>query len=138
MRRTIKSISIVLATALFSVVSLTAPAQQKKGVQWAIPATYRKMANPVQGDTVSVRAGEVSYARNCASCHGREGHGDGPRGKMCITFPGDFSTPAFKDYTDGEIFYQTKHGRGEMPAYDRRIPDHEIWSIVNYIRKLIS
>lgn len=111
-------------------------AQQKKGEPWTIPAEYKKMANPVTKDDASVKAGQVSYMKNCASCHGKTGLGDGPKGRMTKTFPGDFSGAAFQGYADGEMFYQTKFGRGEMPAYDKKIPDNEMWSIVNYMRTL--
>ncbi|MRR21112.1 cytochrome c [bacterium] len=94
------------------------------------------MANPVAKDDASVKAGLASYSKNCASCHGKTGLGDGPKGRMTKTFPGDFSAAAFQAYADGEMFYQTKFGRGEMPAYDKKVPDTEIWSIINYMRTL--
>lgn len=136
MKRTIKTVTVLFATALFAFATVTANGQQKKGEPWVIPAEYKKMANPVAKDDASVKAGQVSYMKNCASCHGKTGLGDGPKGRMSKTFPGDFSGAAFQGYTDGEMFYQTKFGRGEMPAYDKKIPDNEMWSIVNYMRTL--
>ncbi len=136
MKRSFKVFSVILATAMFAMFSVTANAQQKKAEPWNIPAEYKKMANPVKADDASVKAGLASYTKNCASCHGKTGLGDGPKGRMCKVFPGDFSGAAFQGLTDGEMFYQTKTGRGEMPAYDKKIPDNEIWSIVNYMRTL--
>lgn len=136
MKKTIKTISVVLATALFAFASVTANAQQKKGEPWNIPAEYKKMANPVAKSDAAVKAGQTSYTKNCASCHGKTGLGDGPKGRMTKTFPGDFSGGEFQGYTDGEMFYQTKFGRGEMPSYDKKIPDTEIWNIVHYMRSL--
>jgi len=136
MKRSVKVISVMFLTASFGFMSVTANAQQKKGEPWEIPAEYKKMANPVTADAASVKAGQMAYTKNCASCHGKTGLGDGPKGRMCKTFPGDFSGEAFQGYTDGEIFYQTKFGRGEMPAYDKKIPDTEIWNMVNYMRSL--
>ena len=80
------------------------------------------------------KLGASSWAKNCASCHGKTGLGDGPKGRMTKTFPGDFSGAAFQAFADGEMFYQTKIGRGEMPAYDKKIPDNEIWAIVHHMR----
>jgi mono/diheme cytochrome c family protein len=111
-------------------------AQQAKGEPWNIPAEYKKMVNPIAKDDAAVKAGQLAYAKNCASCHGKTGLGDGPKGRMTKTFPGDFSSAAFQAYTDGEMFYQTKIGRGEMPAYDKKIPDAEIWKMVHYMRTL--
>ncbi|MCU0409749.1 MAG: cytochrome c [Bacteroidales bacterium] len=109
-------------------------AQQKKGEPWTIPAEYKKMANPVAKDDANLKLGASSWAKNCASCHGKTGLGDGPKGRMTKTFPGDFSAAAFQAFTDGEMFYQTKMGRGEMPAYDKKIPDNEIWAMVHHMR----
>ncbi|MCI0522385.1 MAG: cytochrome c [Bacteroidales bacterium] len=109
-------------------------AQQKKGEPWTIPAESKKMANPVAKDDATLKLGASSWAKNCASCHGKTGLGDGPKGRMTKTFPGDFSSAAFQAYTDGDIFYQTKVGRGEMPAYDKKIPDNEIWALVHHMR----
>ena len=47
MKRTIKSVTVLFATALFAFATVTASAQQKKGEPWVIPAEYKKMANPV-------------------------------------------------------------------------------------------
>jgi mono/diheme cytochrome c family protein len=110
--------------------------QQKKGEPWVIPAEYSLMANPFAADEVSVKAGRLAYEKRCALCHGRSGLGDGAKGKLCMTFPGDFSGVAFQTYTDGEIFYQTRFGRGEMPANKNRVSDTEIWNMVNYMRTL--
>lgn len=109
-------------------------AQQKKGEPWTIPAEYKKMANPVAKDDANLKLGASSWAKNCASCHGKTGLGDGPKGRMTKTHPGDFSGAAFQAYSDGDMFYQTKTGRGEMPAYDKKIPDNEIWAIVHHMR----
>ncbi len=109
-------------------------AQQKKGEPWTIPAEYKKMANPVAKDDANLKLGASSWAKNCASCHGKTGLGDGPKGRMTKTFPGDFSGAAFQGFSDGDIFYQTKFGRGEMPAYDKKIPDNEIWAMVHHMR----
>lgn len=127
----------MLATTMFALLSVTVNGQQqKKGEPWNIPAEYKKMANPVAADDASVKAGQALYTRNCASCHGKTGLGDGPKGRMSKTFPGDFSGAEFQAFTDGEMFYQTKFGRGEMPAYDKKIPDKDIWNIVNYMKTL--
>ncbi len=136
MKRSIKVFSVMFVTAAFAFMSVTANAQQKKGEPWVIPAEYKKMANPVAKDDASVKAGMTAYNKNCASCHGKTGLGDGPKGRMTKTFPGDFSGAAFQAYTDGEMFYQTKFGRDEMPAYDKKIPDTEIWSMIHYMRTL--
>jgi hypothetical protein len=62
------------------------------------------------------------------------GLGDGVKARALKTFPGDFSSAAYQDQTDGEHFYKTKFGRGEMPKYEGKMSDNDIWNMVNYMR----
>ena len=101
---------------------------------WEVPAKYKAMKNPVTADAESVQMGAMLYKKSCASCHGRTGLGDGVKARGLDTFPGDFSGAVYQDQTDGEHFYKTKFGRGEMPAYDKKIPDEDMWHMVNYMR----
>jgi mono/diheme cytochrome c family protein len=110
--------------------------QGEKGKPWDIPAKYKDMKSAVKSSPESIQAGEALYKKNCASCHGKAGLGDGPKAKTLETFPGDFSSAAFQGQTDGTLFYQTKFGRDEMPKYDKKIEDSDIWNIVNFMRTL--
>ncbi len=123
-------------SALLLFISPDVVAQQRKGEPWVIPPGYAGMTNPLPADDAVIRAGQLAYDRKCAVCHGKTGLGDGPRGKMSKIFPGDFSGAEFHKFSDGEIFYQTKFGRGEMPAYEKKSSDTEIWSMVHYMRRL--
>lgn len=101
---------------------------------WVIDAKYKAMKNPVKADAASIAAGKELYNKNCASCHGKTGLGDGVKARTLETFPGDFSKPAYQNLPDGELFGKTKLGRDEMPKYDGKIQDEDIWHIVNYSR----
>jgi mono/diheme cytochrome c family protein len=138
MKKAYKVTLIPCLIMLLSLATVTISAQQKKGEPWIIPQEYKVMTNPLTADSVTIQAGKLAYERKCTLCHGKTGQGDGPRGKMSKTFPGDFSSEAFQNYTDGEIFYQTKMGRGEMPAFEKRSSDTEIWSMVLYMRTMGS
>jgi mono/diheme cytochrome c family protein len=74
------------------------------------------------------------YTKNCASCHGKAGLGDGVKARALKTFPGDFSKTDFQGQTDGDHFYKSKMGRGEMPKYEGKLADNDIWNLVNYMR----
>jgi mono/diheme cytochrome c family protein len=131
--KTIKILAtVVLAISVMSLVSAKAP----KNKPWDIPAKYKDMANAVKTSDASVKAGEALYKKNCASCHGKTGLGDGAKAKTLDTFPGDFSSADFQGLTDGTMFYQTKFGRGDMPKYDKKIEDTDIWNMINYMRTL--
>ncbi|MBL7113855.1 MAG: cytochrome c [Bacteroidales bacterium] len=101
---------------------------------WEVPAKYKSMKNPITADDASINSGTLLYKKHCASCHGKVGLGDGVKARQLETFPGDFSAAAYQDQTDGEHFYKTKFGRNEMPAYDKKVSDDDIWHIINYMR----
>ncbi len=108
--------------------------QQEQPEPWEVPDDYKTMENPVKKDSVSIETGKSKYNRYCAICHGRTGLGGGIKGKQMKTFPGDFSGEVYQSQTDGEHFYKTMFGRGEMPAYENTLSDEDIWHIVNYVR----
>jgi mono/diheme cytochrome c family protein len=101
---------------------------------WEVPDEFKNMTNPIEPSEESVGKGMILYIRNCASCHGREGLGDGPKAQTLETFSGDMSSDAYQSQTDGEHFYKSKFGRGEMPSYENKLSDEQIWHLVNYMR----
>jgi mono/diheme cytochrome c family protein len=104
---------------------------------WVAPAEYDKKANPVKSDEASIAAGKALWTKNCQSCHGKTGMGDGPKAAGLKTPSGDFTTEAFQKQSDGSIFYKTSEGRNDMPSFKKKIPDQDdIWNLVNYIRTL--
>jgi mono/diheme cytochrome c family protein len=131
MIKVIGMMSILFAAVLF--VSMTYQ-DQNPAEPWEVPAKYKNMENPVAADAESVKVGRMLYTKNCASCHGRTGLGDGAKARGLDTFPGDMSSDAYQSQTDGEHFYKSKFGRGEMPKYENKIADEDIWHMVNYMR----
>lgn len=119
---------LITAAILISFTSLDDPKP------WEVPAKEKAMKNPKAADAESVKAGQMLYNKNCASCHGKTGLGDGVKARGLETFPGDFSGSFYQSQTDGEHFYKTKIGRGEMPKYAGKIADEDIWHMVNYMR----
>ena len=115
---------------LFGLALMSYVAPQK----WEAPAKYKTMKNPVKSDATSLASGKELWNKNCASCHGKAGLGDGVKARTLKDFPGDFASADFQQQTDGEHFYKTKFGRGEMPKFDKKVPDEDIWTIVNYMR----
>jgi mono/diheme cytochrome c family protein len=120
-------------SAFVCLISATLVAQPKP---WVVPDSFKTMKNPVAQGDASTKAGLAVFTKNCASCHGKTGLGDGVKARAIKTFPGDFSKPEFQNLTDGEIFYKTKTGRDEMPKYEGKLSDDDIWNTVNYMRTL--
>jgi mono/diheme cytochrome c family protein len=126
-----KTIRLFFLSAAVLLLSATLVAQPKP---WTVPANFKTMKNPVAKDDASTKAGKTLYDKNCSSCHGKAGLGDGVKARALKTFPGDFSKAEYQDQADGEHFYKTKTGRGEMPKYEGKMSDTDIWNTVNYMR----
>jgi mono/diheme cytochrome c family protein len=126
-----KTLKLILLSSAILVLSTSMIAQPKP---WTVPANFKTMKNPVAKGDASNKAGLSKYTANCASCHGKAGLGDGVKARSLKDFPGDFSKAEFQGQNDGDLFYKTKMGRGEMPKYDGKLSDDDIWNIVNYMR----
>ena len=128
-----KTLKLFFVSASVLILSATLVAQPKP---WVVPANFKSMKNPVAQSDGSAKVGMALYTKNCASCHGKTGLGDGVKARTLKDSPGDFSKADFQKQSDGDLFYKTKTGRGEMPKYEGKLTDDEIWNLVNYMRTL--
>ncbi len=104
------------------------------------------VTNPVAATPASIAAGKKAYDANCAACHGNMAQGAVKAGVVIsiIEEQGGKQAPDLTDdrwdhgSTDGEIYTVIKRGIPPtmMAGWDGRIPDNDIWSIVNYLRTL--
>ena len=138
MRKTPKLITLLVTVviAVVFVLGNAANAQQAKAKPWPVPDKNKTMKAAVNlKDAAVIASGKELWAKNCKSCHGAKGLGDGPKGASLKTHPGDFSSAAFQAGTDGELFFRTNTGRDEMPGYEKKIPDaNDRWALVAYMR----
>lgn len=125
-----------IMTVAVMVFSLTAHAQTRGG-----NAAARAVKNPVATTPASVTAGAAAYKKYCAFCHGADAKGNGPLA------PKDSNPPNLTDNTwvhgstDGEIFTVIANGAGadsKMVGFKGKMPDQDLWHIVNYLRSLGS
>jgi cytochrome c oxidase cbb3-type subunit 3 len=94
----------------------------------------------------SIAAGKRVFDANCAACHGNLAEGAVKAGitisileEQKARQPPDLTDGQWDHgSTDGEIFAVIKRGLPPtmMAGYDGRIPDTDIWHIVNYLRSL--
>ena len=126
-----KTMKLFFTGAAVLVLSATLVAQPKP---WVVPANFKTMKNPVAVGDASSKAGLAIYTKNCASCHGKAGLGDGVKARALKQFPGDFSKADYQGQSDGDHFFKTKTGRSEMPKYEGKLADNDIWNVVNYMR----
>ncbi|MGD0756439.1 MAG: cytochrome c [Bacteroidales bacterium] len=128
-----KTLKLLFVSATFLMLCATLVAQPKP---WVVPANFKSMKSPVAMGDASTKAGLALYTKDCASCHGKTGLGDGVKARTLKDFPGDFSKAVFQSLSDGDIFYRTKTGKGDMPKYEGKLADDDIWNVVNYLRTL--
>jgi mono/diheme cytochrome c family protein len=106
---------------------------------WTAPEAEKQKKNPAKGDAASEGRGGDLYRKQCVSCHGESGSGDGPIAERLGFFPGDLTdVEVMKTQTDGEIFWKIANGRGPMPGFKTTMgsTDAQIWDLVNFTRSL--
>jgi mono/diheme cytochrome c family protein len=109
------------------------PAQE----EWVAPIRASKKKNPIPADEKSVALGKAVYIRECLSCHGSTGKGDGPAAKDLIRKAGDLSSPKMWAQSDGALFWKISEGRTPMPTFEKLIKDeNDRWHVINYVRTL--
>ena len=109
-------------------------------------AATLSLRNPVAPTPASIAAGKRAYDAHCAACHGPLAQGAVKAG-MTISIieeqrgrqPPDLTDEQFDHgSSDGDVFTVIKRGLPPtmMPGFGGRIPDEDIWNIVNYLRTL--
>ena len=124
-----------LCTAIIFITANIAMAQ-KAGGPWTIPAKYKSMKSTVKaGDASIATVGKDLYNKNCKSCHGSKGLGDGPKSASLKTLVPSFAEKKFKAQADGDVYFQSFVGRDEMPNFEKKILDEaDRWAVVAYIK----
>lgn len=112
------------------------------------PPDAATQANPVASSPASLAAGRRVYDEFCAACHGDRAQGAEKAGLILsiIEEQGRRQAPALTDdhwdhgSSDAEIFDVIKRGIPPtmMAGYDGRLPDADIWHVINYLRALAS
>jgi cytochrome c oxidase cbb3-type subunit 3 len=98
--------------------------------EWTPDDHDQPSSSPAQAPQVSARPGDaeldpslidLAWQKNCVSCHGPRGRGDGPQGPM-VRAP-DLTRAEWQDrVSDQEIAEVIRKGRNKMPAFDLSAP----------------
>lgn len=99
----------------------------------ANPSTYFR--SPVRYSAESIAFGAQLYTEQCSTCHGPQGHGDGPAAAKLAERPTDL-TEHVLHHRQGDVLWWISHGIPDtpMPAFDERIPERDIWHVINLLR----
>jgi mono/diheme cytochrome c family protein len=100
-----------------------------------VPAEYADLTNPFGAD--AAEEGARVFNTNCATCHGPQGHGDGPAGQSLDPRPrnlAELQTAAGDDF----LFWRIREGKPgtSMVAWKGILTDEQIWQAVSFIRTL--
>jgi putative copper export protein len=93
----------------------------------AYPTSY--FVSPTGFAAAAIVRGERLYQKDCASCHGATGHGDGPAASTLPVHPPDLTTRGLLEYGDGDLFWLAGHAVST--------PDEDRWDLVDYLRARI-
>lgn len=127
-----KSMAVVIA--IFSIVAMSSFYFQKK--EWESPKSADAKKNPLTADAGSIAAGKATYVKECLSCHGKGGKGDGPSAAQLDVQPGDLSGAATQAHSDGALYWKISEGRKPMPSFKKKLTEAQIWQSVVYMRTL--
>jgi len=109
-------------------------AAQEPSKPWLVSPRLAKTVNPVAADAASLAAGKALYQRECVSCHGEAGKGDGPISAFLDKKAADLASQTFLRQQDGAIFTKIRTGRTPMPGFKNSLAKEEIWQLIHYIR----
>jgi mono/diheme cytochrome c family protein len=101
----------------------------------AVPAEFAGKTNPLGSDAAT--AGAEVFKINCESCHGPQGHGDGPAGVALDPAPknlAELQARAGDDY----LFWRINTGKEgtSMVPWKGILTDEQIWQAIAFIRTL--
>ncbi len=98
-------------------------------LMWAVTAWPQVTGRPTPPLVIDSMSGRDLYDFYCASCHGRQGHGDGPTAPALKSIPPDLTTLARRSggafpadrvlalVTHGQAMATPAHGSKEMPVW---------------------
>ena len=148
---------ILVAAALISVAAVPAMAQRwpmfrgampgmgsmprhHLAMMWGIPAPYNGLTNPLPRTNATVDQGAKVYVRNCVSCHGATGQGDGEAGRGLSPPPGNLAWLSQMPISQWDAFMYWTIAEGgvsfgtAMPTFKQNLSKEDIWAVIAYVQ----
>lgn len=130
-----KVLFVVLIFASFALAACGGGGADAVATLAPVPAEFSGQTNPLGADAAT--EGANVFKTNCESCHGPQGHGDGPAGVALDPQPknlGELQATAGDDY----LYWRINTGKEgtSMVAWKGVLTDEQIWQAVAFIRTL--
>ena len=132
-----KSLSLVVTTMLIlAACSSGSSSNANENATLApVPSEYAGLTNPLGSD--AAQAGAQVFHTNCETCHGPQGHGDGPAGQALDPKPRNLAvlqTTAGDDF----LFWRIREGKPgtSMVAWKGILTDEQIWQVISFLHTL--
>lgn len=93
--------------------------------------------NPIEPTAQNLEDGRASYEKQCAFCHGLDGHGQGQTGVQFYPPVPAIAGPN-AELTDGQIQSAMTNGirYTGMPSFSKVLSAEEIWKVVLWVRHI--
>jgi mono/diheme cytochrome c family protein len=78
--------------------------------------------------------GSDIFRARCAVCHGLDGSGNTTQGKKLNAR--DLRSDDVQQLSDDELLEIIAHGKGEMPAFQKKLSQESIKQVIIHVRKL--
>ncbi len=136
------AIAVVLTVIVFFLILLFSGRRKSSGVQNELDSTPSRNQAAAAGNAPGravIETGKQIYLRQCASCHGDNGGGDGPLAVRCVPAPANFASGKLKyGSSPEEIFRTISNGiKGTMMASYGFIEEQDRWAVAHYVLTLM-
>ena len=128
---------VVLGVLVFTACEARADSsdQDDVGTLEPIPAVYAGKSNPFGSDASA--DGAQIFQANCGTCHGPQGHGDGPASGSLNPKPKNLAILQ-ESAGDDYLFWWISEGKPgtAMLAWKDILTEEQIWQVVSFLRTL--
>ncbi len=124
---------------------IAATDQHTAPVFWLLKATMRRAVQhharavdvPPLDDPALIARGRALFVANCSRCHGAPGSAPEPFALGFRPAPANLANTGI-GWKPAQLYWTIKHGMKltAMPAWEYRLPDHDLWAIVAYVQRL--
>jgi mono/diheme cytochrome c family protein len=131
------SLTVLLFCGALALVSFCQRAGAEEQEPWNAPARAAKKKNPIATSAESVGKGKDLFVKNCLTCHGPEGKGDGPGALACLPKKvGNLSDSKLWKQPDGALFWKVTTGNKPMVSFEATLSEEDRWNVINFVRTL--